>query len=120
MDSTNIVDMSLSKPAITTFGKRLRERRLLTGMPQDRLGVLIGIDESSSGVRISRYETGVHEPSIRLAERIADALSVPVAYFYCPDDELASIIADVGLLDAKKRSALRKFMDTLIAEIKKK
>ena len=47
---------------------------------------------------------------------MADALNVPVAYFYCPDDELASIIADVGLLEAKKRSDLRKFIDTLIAE----
>jgi transcriptional regulator with XRE-family HTH domain len=107
--------MSFTKPARTTFGKRLRECRQRAGIPQERLGVLIGIDESSSGVRISRYETGIHEPSIRLAERMAEALNVPVAYFYCPDDELASVISGFGSLDAEKRKELREFLDGLLA-----
>jgi transcriptional regulator with XRE-family HTH domain len=40
------------------FGTRLREARELAGIPQDKLGVMIGLDESSSSARISRYETG--------------------------------------------------------------
>jgi transcriptional regulator with XRE-family HTH domain len=37
------------------------------GLPQDKLGVLIGIDERSSSARMSRYENGVHEPPIQVA-----------------------------------------------------
>lgn len=81
----------LSNPS-TLFGKRLREARIAKGIPQDKLGVLIGIDEGSSSARISRYETGVHEPPFPTAERLAEALGVSVAYFYCPDDRLAALI----------------------------
>jgi transcriptional regulator with XRE-family HTH domain len=42
------------------------------------LGVLIGMDESSSSARISRYETGIHEPPIATADKIANALKVPL------------------------------------------
>jgi transcriptional regulator with XRE-family HTH domain len=48
----------------TLFGRRLREARIRVGIPQDKLGVLIGMDEGCSSARISRYETGVHEPKI--------------------------------------------------------
>lgn len=61
-------------------------------MPQDKLGVRIGLDEGTASARISRYETGTHEPGFDTAEKLAKALKMPVAFFYCPDDELASII----------------------------
>lgn len=44
------------------FGRRLREARQLADIPQDRLGVKIGLDEHTASARMSRYETGVHEP----------------------------------------------------------
>lgn len=107
--------MSRSKPALTVFGKRLRESRLQAGIAQDRLGVRLGLDESSSSSRISRYETGTHEPPIPVAEKLAELLHVPVAYFYCPDDELASFIRDIASLDENKRRLLREYLDELLA-----
>ena len=71
----------------TLFGRRLREARLRAGIPQDKLGVMIGMDEGSSSARISRYETGTHEPPFATAEKLATALSVPALYFYCNDDQ---------------------------------
>lgn len=72
------------------------------GLPQDRLGVLIGLDESSSSARMSRYESGRHEPPYRVALRIAEVLEVPVAYFYCDRDDLAELLCVAGKFDGQK------------------
>jgi transcriptional regulator with XRE-family HTH domain len=74
------------------FGRRLREARLRLEIAQDKLGVMIGLDESCSSARISRYESGVHEPPFATARQLANALNVPTAYLYCEEDELAEII----------------------------
>ena len=73
------------------FGKRLREARLAAGIAQDKLGVMIGLDEGSSSARMSRYENGVHSPSFNTVEKIAEVLNLPASYFYCADDALAEI-----------------------------
>lgn len=58
----------------------------MLNLSQEALGVAIGIDESSSRGRISRYELGVNEPAIAISRLLAKALQVPVGYFYCDDD----------------------------------
>jgi len=73
-------------------GRRIRERREVLGLAQEKVGVAIGIDESSSRARISRYELGVHEPPVPTAMAIADALGVPLAYLYCEDDNVAALL----------------------------
>ena len=45
-------------------GRRIKELRDELGWSQEKIGVAIGIDESSSRARISRYELGVHEPPV--------------------------------------------------------
>lgn len=75
-----------------TFGGRLRSRRKELNLSQESVGVSIGLDESCSRARISRYETGVHEPNISTARKLADTLMAPVAYFYCERDSLAELI----------------------------
>jgi transcriptional regulator with XRE-family HTH domain len=76
----------------TLFGRRLRDARNRVGIPQDKLGVAIGMDEGSSSARISRYETGIHEPPFATAVNLAAELKVPVAYLYCDDDRLADLL----------------------------
>lgn len=56
------------------------------GLSQEAVGVAIGIDESCSRTRISRYETGKHEPAIAISQLLSCALGVPLGYFYCDDD----------------------------------
>lgn len=82
------------------FGTRLRSARIAAGIAQDKLGVMIGLEESSSSARMSRYESGVHEPSYTTALKIAQVLSIPTAYLYCEDDNLAKLILLVHELDA--------------------
>lgn len=84
----------MSKHPQSLFGSRLRTARMRAGLPQDRLGVLIGLDEGCSSARISRYETGTHEPPFEIAKSLAAALGIPAAYFYCVSDELADIILE--------------------------
>ena len=69
------------------------------------MGVLIGIDESSSRARISRYELGVHEPPVATARLIADALKVPLAYLFCEDDPTAELLLALHRLGAQERAA---------------
>ncbi len=88
------------------FGARLRQARERMGLPQDKLGVMIGLDEGSSSARISRYETGVHEPAFNIARKLAQALHVDVAYFYCEDDWLANAVLRMQDLTEAQRSEL--------------
>lgn len=97
---------SKTRDELPIFGKRLREARELVGLPQDKLGVLIGLDESSSSARMSRYETGIHEPPIATARLLASALRVPLAYFYCDDDLLAQILLKAAPLGERAKRQL--------------
>ena len=69
---------------------------------------MIGIDEGSASARMSRYETGVHEPPVAIARLLALVLKVPLAYLYCDDDDLADIILSVHQLSPVDRAALQK------------
>jgi len=73
-------------------GRRMRERREALGLAQEKIGVVIGIDESSSRARISRYELGVHEPPLPTARLIANVMGAPLAYLYCDDDKVAELL----------------------------
>jgi transcriptional regulator with XRE-family HTH domain len=97
-----------SEPGHTTnlIGKRIRSRREDLGWSQEKLGVLIGIDESSSRARISRYELGTHEPAVATARNIAKALGVPLAYLYCEENDVAGLLLVLGKTPTKKRSAV--------------
>lgn len=82
----------------------MRARREALGWSQEKVGVLIGIDESSSRARISRYELGVHEPAIATARLIADALGVSLPYLYCEDDAVAELLEALHQLPAVQRA----------------
>ncbi|MBI5785504.1 MAG: helix-turn-helix transcriptional regulator [Rhodocyclales bacterium] len=86
----------------------MREARLAAGIPQDRLGVLAGLDETTASARISRYESGVHAPPFSFAERLAELLDVPAPYFYTTDDRLAAwILAFARAPTTRRNAALR-------------
>ena len=88
------------------FGRRLRQVRERHNLAQDELGVMAGLEESSSSARISRYESGIHEPPFQFVAALSNVLDVSPAYFYCPDDELAHIILVYSTLSQSKRQAL--------------
>ena len=98
----------------TVVGRRMRSRREALGWSQEKVGVLIGIDESSSRARISRYELGVHEPAVATARLIAVALQVSLPYLYCEDDDVADLLLALNdLSKAVRREKARLFAQML-------
>jgi transcriptional regulator with XRE-family HTH domain len=59
-------------------GKRVRHRRWMVGMTQQQLAEKVGIKFQ----QIQKYETGMNRVSASRLFDIAQALSVPVAYFF--------------------------------------
>ena len=98
-------------PIPSVVGRRINALREEFGWSQEKIGVAIGIDESSSRARISRYELGVHEPPVPTARLIAGALGVPLTYLYCEDDRIASLLLALHRLSAKAKD--RKVEDFL-------
>ena len=88
------------------------------GIAQDKLGVLIGLDETVSSARMSRYESGVHEPPIKTARDIAHALGVPLGYLYCDDDRLAEIILAASELPATDQEQLLQSLRTRLEQLR--
>lgn len=107
--------MPKPKPPATVYGKRLRSARMAMGWTQSDLAKRIGmVDAVSGATRVSRYETGQHDPDPATAQALAKALGVPVAYFHATSDTLAEIILLVAKLPAAKQKEalerLKKFV----------
>lgn len=98
------------KPTGGVFGKRLREARLRAELTQDALGVAIGLDEGPACIRISRYESGVHNPSLEVLWELANALRVPPAYLVTEDDQLAQTILSIDALSKGNRQQLDEWL----------
>ena len=74
------------------IGIRLRQLRLALNLSQEALGVSVGLEVGSASARISRYESGDHEPPYSFSCRVAELFQVPVCWIYCEDDELSRLI----------------------------
>ena len=98
--------MSRIPSGASIVGRRMRSRREQLGWSQEKVGVEVGIDESSSRTRISRYEAGVHEPPVPTARAIAAALKAPLAYFYCEDDGIAALLLALHQLRSDRREVM--------------
>lgn len=82
---------SKPNPIDVHVGKRLRLRRTLMGMSQERLGELLGLTFQ----QVQKYERGVNRiGSSRLFE-LGRILDVPVSFFF--DDLPEGISAPVGI-----------------------
>ncbi len=91
------------------FPKRLKEARLNAGISQKKLGILAGIDEFSSSARMNQYEKGKHTPDFLTLKKIAQILSVPIAYFYAEDNILAELLFLYEKIDIESRKQILQF-----------
>lgn len=94
---------------------RIRAAREASGLSQEALGVLAGIEEATAKVRINQYENGKHIPPLSMIERLASALSRPVTWFFCSEDTTDLHLA-LGKLDAVNREKVINRLITLIEE----
>lgn len=92
------------------FAMRLRRARKARKLSQESLGIMAGIDESSSSARMNQYERGKHVPDFLTVAKIAEALNLPTAYFYTEDDLLAEIIQACHTLNEMERHKVLEFI----------
>ncbi len=104
----------IQSPDANVLARRIRQAREAIGLPQDKLGVLIGLDEGCASARISRYESGKHQPPLKTAQLLATKLGVPTAYLFCEDDLLAEAILKLSQLSKSKLAQQIKIIDQLL------
>lgn len=92
-------------------GKRIRQRRWLIGMTQQKLAELVGIKFQ----QIQKYETGANRVSASRLWDIGQAMSVPVSFFFegltmepAPDD-VASTVPDDLIGDKEAMELVRSY-----------
>ncbi|AHM04424.1 DNA-binding protein, putative [Roseibacterium elongatum DSM 19469] len=68
----------MKHPVDVHVGKRVRHRRWMVGMTQQQLAEKVGIKFQ----QIQKYETGMNRVSASRLWDIAEALTVPVSYFF--------------------------------------
>ncbi len=79
------------------LGKRLRRRRRLLGLTQQQLASAVGVRFQ----QIQKYECGANRISAARLWELAEALEVPINYFY---EGLEADAANDGGSEAVKRS----------------
>ncbi|WP_223424445.1 helix-turn-helix domain-containing protein [Tateyamaria pelophila] len=77
----------------THVGKRIRQRRWLIGMTQQKLADMVGIKFQ----QIQKYETGANRVSASRLWDIGEAMGVPVSFFFEGlNDGAGHVAADGG------------------------
>ena len=67
------------------IGERIRFFRIMRGMTQKHLGMLLGFPEKSADVRLAQYETGTRSPKADITASWASALDVSPQALAVPD-----------------------------------
>ena len=67
------------------IGERIHFFRIMRGMTQKYLGMLVGFPEKSADVRLAQYETGSRKPKADLTSALAQALDVAPQALDIPD-----------------------------------
>jgi transcriptional regulator with XRE-family HTH domain len=67
-----------ANPVDGQVGNRVRLRRMLVGMSQERLGELLGLTFQ----QVQKYEKGVNRIGAGRLYQVAQILGVPINYFY--------------------------------------
>ncbi|PVZ66813.1 XRE family transcriptional regulator [Pelagibaculum spongiae] len=93
------------------FSTRLKEARERKSVSQKQLGISIGLDPSVASTRMNQYEKGRHEPGFSILKKLAAYLEVPTAYFYCEDDQLASLMVSYNNASKELRMQARNLFD---------
>jgi transcriptional regulator with XRE-family HTH domain len=68
----------MKHPVDVHVGKRIRQRRWMIGMTQQQLADQVGIKFQ----QIQKYETGMNRVSASRLWDIADAVDVPISFFF--------------------------------------
>ena len=68
---------------------------------------------------MNQYEQGKRVPDFGSLELIAEALDVPVAYFFCKDDKMAELVKLFDHLSEEDKEALLAKLKVQLPDLKK-
>lgn len=89
------------------FGVRLREARELKKLTQRSLGMTLGWGPMVAVNRMHRYENENRLPrDLKIAEKLAESLGVPMAYLFATDEKLAKLMLSWENLDDATKDGL--------------
>ena len=83
----------MAHPIDLHVGQRLRQRRCLLGLTQQRLAAAVGIKFQ----QIQKYESGANRVSASRLWALAQALQTPVSYFFEDLRHSGSDVLDVQI-----------------------
>jgi transcriptional regulator with XRE-family HTH domain len=94
-----------ANPVDAHVGHRVRLRRMLLSMSQERLGELLGLTFQ----QVQKYEKGVNRIGSGRLFEIAGILNVPVSYFY---EDVASPAQASGFAESEETPPVMEFLST--------
>lgn len=94
-------------PIDAHVGSRVKLRRVMVGMSQEKLGDALGITFQ----QIQKYEKGTNRISASRMQQICNALKVPVSFFY-EDAPGAGGNTNPGLSEASATTYVADFMNS--------
>ena len=89
-------------------GSRVRMRRLMLDMSQERLGESLGLTFQ----QVQKYEKGTNRIGASRLQHMSDILRVPVAFFFEGVPHVAGLPAPAGLDEAPSPAYVSDFMAT--------
>ncbi|MBI5181575.1 MAG: helix-turn-helix transcriptional regulator [Nitrospirae bacterium] len=87
------------------IGERIKKRRRGLGITQERLAETLNVTYQ----QVQRYENGTNSLNLLNVQIIADALSVPVSYFFEPERPSMVAEAQAYYLAAEENKLLQYF-----------
>ena len=89
-----------------TFGQKLRRYRILRGLNQKELGVMVGFSDSTADSRIRKYENDIIKPKEDLRLKMSNVLGVDnSALSYCHADTVDSYKDTVRLTFKRNKNS---------------
>lgn len=91
-------------------GSRVRMRRMLAGISQEKLGEALGLTFQ----QIQKYEKGANRISASRLQQIAKKLEVPVSFFFdgAPSGDSPTTAGATGFSDATSTAYISDFLAT--------
>lgn len=87
------------------IGERIKKRRREFGISQEKLAEALGVTYQ----QVQRYENGTNSLNLENVQIIADALFVPVSYFFEPERPLKVAEETAAYLPTEESKLLRYF-----------
>jgi transcriptional regulator with XRE-family HTH domain len=101
-----MADKKKPNPIDTHVGSRVRLRRMMLGMSQERLGEQLGITFQ----QIQKYEKGTNRIGASRLQHIASVLQVPVSFFF--EDAPGAVPSRNGFVESPSTGYIAEFLSS--------